>query len=136
MSDLSPPSSKPRAPKAVDIHVAGRLRLLRTQQKFSQERLGDALGVTFQQIQKYERGANRIGASRLYDIAQTFGVTVAYFFEGLDDHADIEVTAANALNRLIARRRGPDIIEIAASLNDAQLKSLCTVGQVIGEATA
>ena len=54
----------------------------------SQERLGEKLGLTFQQIQKYEKGANRIGASRLYDIAQVLGVTVQFFFEDLPEEVD------------------------------------------------
>ena len=72
-------------PNAVDIHVGHRLRQLRTLRGLSQEKLGEAIGLTFQQIQKYERGANRIGASRLFDIAKVLGVEIAYFFEEMPD---------------------------------------------------
>jgi len=65
----------------VDIHVGGRVRLRRTLLGLSQEKLGEAVGLTFQQIQKYERGANRIGSSRLYDLSKVLDVPVAYFFE-------------------------------------------------------
>lgn len=65
----------------VDAHVGKRVRMRRTLLGLSQEKLGDALGLTFQQVQKYERGANRIGASRLYQISNVLDVPVAYFFE-------------------------------------------------------
>lgn len=61
----------------------------------SQERLGTALGLTFQQIQKYERGRNRVGASRLYDLAVVLGVPVAFFFEGLSEQGDAAPEAGN-----------------------------------------
>ncbi|MGF1474798.1 MAG: helix-turn-helix domain-containing protein [Geminicoccaceae bacterium] len=68
-------------PHEIDIHVGQRLKLRRTLMGMSQERLGELLGLTFQQVQKYERGANRIGASRLYEIGQILEVPVNYFFE-------------------------------------------------------
>lgn len=73
-------------PHPVDIHVGQRLRLKRTILGKSQESIGKEIGVTFQQIQKYERGINRMGASRLYDFAKALGVPVAYFFEGFGDY--------------------------------------------------
>ena len=69
----------------VDVHVGRRLRLKRTIMGLSQETIGKAIGVTFQQIQKYERGINRMGASRLYDFAKALHVPVSYFFEGYGD---------------------------------------------------
>ena len=69
-------------PHPIDVHVGSRVRLRRTLLGMSQERLGDALGLTFQQIQKYERGANRVGCSRLYEISRVLDVSVSYFFEG------------------------------------------------------
>lgn len=69
---------------AVDVYVGSRLRLRRTVLGLSQEKLGDAVGLTFQQIQKYEKGANRIGASRLFQFARALDVPPAFFFEGLD----------------------------------------------------
>ncbi|MBL4747794.1 MAG: helix-turn-helix transcriptional regulator [Magnetovibrio sp.] len=68
-------------PRPVDIHVGSRLRQRRTLLGMSQEKLGEAVALTFQQIQKYERGANRIGASRLYQLSQVLDVSVSYFFE-------------------------------------------------------
>src|SRR5262245_8084214 len=69
----------------VDVHVGSRVRLRRTLLGLSQERLGEAVGLTFQQIQKYERGANRIGASRMYDLAHVLDVPVSFFFEDMPE---------------------------------------------------
>ena len=68
-------------PNPVDIHVGSRVRLRRTLLGLSQEKLGEAIGLTFQQIQKYERGANRVGASRLYALSRVLDVPPAFFFE-------------------------------------------------------
>src|SRR5580692_6432016 len=74
-----------RLPNPVDLHVGARIRMRRRMQGVSQEKLADALGLTFQQVQKYERGANRVSASKLYEIAATLHAPVAYFFDGLAD---------------------------------------------------
>ena len=71
-----------KAPNPTDKHVGARVRMRRMMLGMSQEKLGDALGLTFQQVQKYEKGANRIGASRLQQISQILQVTVSFFFEG------------------------------------------------------
>ncbi len=68
----------------IDIHVGSRVRMRRMMVGISQEKLGEALGLTFQQVQKYEKGLNRIGASRLYQIARVLVVPVSYFYDGLD----------------------------------------------------
>ncbi len=75
-------------PHPVDIHVGRRLRQKRTFLGLSQDTVGKKIGVTFQQIQKYERGINRMGASRLYDFAKALGVQVSYFFEGFGDYVN------------------------------------------------
>jgi len=75
----------PRSPNPVDLHVGTRVRLRRQVLKMSQEKLGDQLGVTFQQVQKYERGANRVGASRLWRMSQVLEVPVSFFYDGLGD---------------------------------------------------
>jgi transcriptional regulator with XRE-family HTH domain len=74
-----------RSPNPVDLHVGGRVRMKRKVLGVSQERLAEALGLTFQQVQKYERGANRVSASKLYEIARFLNAPVSYFFEGLAD---------------------------------------------------
>lgn len=70
-----------KQPNPIDIHVGSRVRLRRMMLGMSQEKLGEALGITFQQIQKYEKGTNRIGASRLQHIARVLSVPVSFFFE-------------------------------------------------------
>ena len=70
-------------PNAIDVHVGGRMRLRRTLLGLSQEKLGEAIGLTFQQVQKYERGTNRIGASRLFDLSRVLDVPVSYFFDDM-----------------------------------------------------
>ncbi|WP_135080805.1 helix-turn-helix transcriptional regulator [Terasakiella sp. SH-1] len=77
------PKKKPGEANPIDIHVGSRLRQRRTLLGMSQGKLGDTVGLTFQQIQKYERGANRIGASRLYDLSRVLDVSIAYFFEDM-----------------------------------------------------
>ncbi|HEU4659721.1 MAG TPA: helix-turn-helix transcriptional regulator [Pseudolabrys sp.] len=71
-----------KAPNPIDKHVGSRVRMRRMMMSMSQEKLGDALGLTFQQVQKYEKGTNRIGASRLQQIAHILQVPVSFFFEG------------------------------------------------------
>jgi transcriptional regulator with XRE-family HTH domain len=71
-------------PHPVDIHVGKRLRLRRTILGLSQEAIGNAIGVTFQQVQKYERGVNRMGSSRLFEFSKILSVPVSYFFEDMD----------------------------------------------------
>lgn len=82
MSDDAEPAERgSRRPNPVDIHVGSRVRLRRMLLGLSQEKLGEHLGLTFQQIQKYEKGVNRIGASRLFDLAQVLGVPVQFFYD-------------------------------------------------------
>jgi len=78
-------SAGSREPQEVDLHVGERMRLLRAERGMSQSELAAAAGVTYQQLQKYEWGRNRVSASRLYAISQILGADVSYFFEGLDD---------------------------------------------------
>ena len=70
-----------KSPNPVDVHVGSRVRLRRMMLGMSQEKLGEGLGITFQRIQKYEKGTNRIGASRLQHIARLLAVPVSFFFE-------------------------------------------------------
>ena len=87
-------------PSPIDVHVGSRVRLRRTLLGMSQERLGEALGLTFQQVQKYERGVNRVGASRLFDLSRVLDVPISFFFDDMPDSL-----AAN-FGGLPARRPG------------------------------
>jgi transcriptional regulator with XRE-family HTH domain len=95
---------------AVDMHVGKRVRLRRTLLGMSQEQLGTELNITFQQVQKYERGANRISASRLWDISQILDVPINYFFDDMTEN-----TMQSSPRRI---SRGGDIVD----LTDEQIK--------------
>jgi transcriptional regulator with XRE-family HTH domain len=86
------PSSRGRTPSGkpnpIDVHVGARVRLRRTLLGMSQEKLGEALGLTFQQVQKYERGANRVGASRLFDLSRVLDVPVSFFFDDMSEEVE------------------------------------------------
>jgi transcriptional regulator with XRE-family HTH domain len=82
-----------KAPNPIDKHVGSRVRMRRMMLSMSQEKLGDALGLTFQQVQKYEKGTNRIGASRLQQISSILQVPISFFFEGAPDVPGIRPAA-------------------------------------------
>jgi transcriptional regulator with XRE-family HTH domain len=84
-----------RTPNPVDRHVGLRIRLRRKELGVSQERLADSIGLTFQQVQKYERAANRVSASKLWEMARVLKTSISYFYEGLGDPAS-EATEAPA----------------------------------------
>jgi transcriptional regulator with XRE-family HTH domain len=104
-----------RAPNPVDLHVGARIRMRRKLLGVSQERLAEQLGLTFQQVQKYERGANRVSASKLYEIAKALQTSVAYFFDGLADTEGAVGTpadgAAEFMHELVMT---PEGLELAA----------------------
>ena len=91
------------------MHIGGRMRLRRTMLGLSQESLGDSLGLTFQQVQKYERGANRIGAGRLLQLANVLGVSISYFYDELEtnllgtDGAVVSIDRDKHINSFIKR---------------------------------
>ncbi len=101
------------APNPIDIHVGSRVRMRRTMLGLSQEKLADELGVTFQQVQKYEKGLNRIGASRLWDFSQVLGVPVDFFYQNLDE------TSQNSSPRKITGGLG--FLEEETSQTDSEL---------------
>ena len=76
---------KESRPSPIDVHVGTRIRLRRTLLGMSQERLGEALGLTFQQVQKYERGVNRVVASRLFDLSRVLDVPISFFFDDMPE---------------------------------------------------
>lgn len=82
--------SKKENPNPVDIHVGARLKSRRSLLRLSQEKLADSVGITFQQVQKYERGTNRVSASRLWQFSQVLKVPISYFFEGYSDKANLQ----------------------------------------------
>jgi transcriptional regulator with XRE-family HTH domain len=85
MPRAEPAMDRESRPSPIDVHVGSRIRLRRTLLGMSQERLGEALGLTFQQVQKYERGVNRVGASRLFDLSRVLDVPISFFFDDMPD---------------------------------------------------
>jgi len=83
--EQQPGSERESRPSPIDVHVGSRIRLRRTLLGMSQEKLGEALGLTFQQVQKYERGVNRVGASRLFDLSCVLDVPISFFFDDMPD---------------------------------------------------
>lgn len=83
IDETSERGEREHRPSPIDVHVGSRVRLRRTLLGMSQEKLGEALGLTFQQVQKYERGVNRIGASRLFDLARVLDVPIGFFFDDM-----------------------------------------------------
>lgn len=85
MSDSTTAGEKEGRASPIDAHVGARIRLRRTLLGMSQEKLGEALGLTFQQVQKYERGVNRVGASRLFDLSRVLDVPISFFFDDMPE---------------------------------------------------
>ena len=87
--------SGPRSASPIDIHVGTRIRVRRQLLNMTQVKLGESLGVTFQQVQKYERGTNRVGASRLWHISRALDAPVTFFYDGLDNDHEYSQAAEN-----------------------------------------
>ncbi len=104
-------------PRPVDAHVGSRVRLRRTLLGMNQTQLGEALGVTFQQIQKNERGMNRIGASRLWQLSQVLDVPVSYFFEGLDEGAK-----AWSSDDMLVKRETLELVRAYYRITDPEIR--------------
>ena len=107
----------------VDLYVGARLRIRRKVMGLSQTQVADALGITFQQIQKYERGSNRISASKLYDAAKLLQAPVSYFFEGLDEtdggHDD---GFAHRMIQFISTPEGLELAALFPRLDDRRVR--------------
>jgi len=121
---------------AIDVHVGRRVRLRRTLLGMSQEQLGEALSITFQQVQKYERGSNRISASRLWDIGQILDVPVSFFFDEMSDDtkdhsprkmktgdaAEVEETPLDPM----ARRETLELVRAYYQISDTSVRKRIT----------
>ena len=119
-------------PDPIDLHVGRRLRLRRTLQGMSQEALGDAIGLTFQQVQKYERGANRISASVLYRSAQALDVPVSFFFDDLDG-----APSATAPDDTLCTRETMEMARAFMAIEDPNSrKRLADLARAMGRAAA
>ena len=113
---------KGTAPNPIDVHVGSRVRMRRLMLGMSQEKLADALGLTFQQVQKYEKGANRISASRLQQTADTLGVAVPFFFEGAPGSSTPDGYSPIYVNEFISSAEGLRLIKAFTQISDAGLR--------------
>jgi transcriptional regulator with XRE-family HTH domain len=120
----------PRTVNPTDKHVGSRLRMRRLMLGMSQTVIADALGLTFQQVQKYEKGANRISASRLQQLSQILQVPVPFFFEGAPaasgiPHAEkgtVDAPSPAYLNEFLATSDGLDLVKAFMCIEDAKLR--------------
>ena len=119
---------KESRPSPIDIHVGSRVRLRRMMLSMSQEKLGESLGITFQQIQKYEKGTNRIGASRLQHIARVLSVPIAFFFEDAPGGAQeassglAEPNSASYVVDFLSSSEGLQLNRAFVRIKDAKLR--------------
>lgn len=127
-----------RDPNFIDVHVGNRMRMRRQIIGMSQERLGELLGITFQQVQKYEKGSNRISASRLYYAAKTLGVPVQFFFEdlqGVDDNQGLGEPGEG--DDVITTLMNADGVTLAKAFRDAdsasKRKLIATLARLIAD---
>jgi transcriptional regulator with XRE-family HTH domain len=129
-----------KAPNPTDKHVGSRVRMRRMMLGMSQEKLGDALSLTFQQVQKYEKGTNRIGASRLQQIAHFLQVPVSFFFEGAPDISGTagemsEAPSPAYVSDFLATSDGLALTKAFMRIKDAKLRRRIVdlVSQIAGE---
>lgn len=117
------PVGDDRSAKAVDKKLGTRVRARRLELGISQERLAQLLGVTFQQVQKYEKGVNRIAASRLFDISSALEMPIAAFFEGLPSaNANSDVHAADASEEILATVEGAELVKLFGSIQNPDVR--------------
>ena len=108
----------------VDVYVGGRVRLRRTLLGMSQEKLADQLGITFQQVQKYENGTNRVGASRLYDISSALNVAVDFFFEGVTGKVKASKVAESgpSMDTLLKSKETVELVKAFHTIKDPAIR--------------
>jgi transcriptional regulator with XRE-family HTH domain len=120
-------------PHLVDIHVGARIRMRRKSMGLSQTQLADSVGITFQQLQKYERGANRVSASKLYGMAVTLQTSVAWFFEGmppLDSVVDGDKRTM-AVRRFMATEEGVELASLVPQLPLSQRLQILALAKTL-----
>lgn len=115
------PAARNDGPHPVDRHVGLRIRMRRKEMGVSQERLADALGITFQQVQKYERGANRVSASKLWEIAAALKTPVAYFYDGLGDQ-DAASAQREAAQEFMLSAEGAELMAAFPRIAEAAIR--------------
>lgn len=125
-----------RPPHHVDQHVGALIRVKRKALGITQTQLAVALGITFQQVQKYERGANRVSASKLYEIAQKLDTPLAAFFEGLETPADNGSAPPADVLRFLGERGSQELIAAFTELRPALRSRLVALAEAMANAEA
>ena len=116
----------------VDVHVGKRIRQRRWLIGMTQQKLAEMVGIKFQQIQKYETGANRVSASRLWDIADVLGVQVAFFFEGIKAQQDVANSDGNAVpDDLMGDKEAMDLVRSYYAIPENQRRRLLELARVL-----
>ena len=118
----------------VDVHVGKRIRHRRWTQGTTQQQLADQVGIKFQQIQKYETGANRVSASRLWDIARALEVPVSFFFEGMPGAEAAEPAPAGMPGDLLSDREALELLRSYYAIPEAQRRRLFDLARVLSDA--
>ncbi|MDF1801776.1 helix-turn-helix transcriptional regulator [Thalassovita sp.] len=118
----------------VDVHVGQKIRQRRWMIGMTQQQLAQQVGIKFQQIQKYETGANRVSASRLWDIAEVLGVPVSCFFEGINDSEDEQEPRAPRPEELMMNREALDLVRSFYSIPEEQRRPLFELAKVLSDA--
>ncbi|HAC50059.1 transcriptional regulator [Sulfitobacter sp. HI0082] len=118
----------------VDVHVGKRIRQRRWLTGMTQQKLAELVGIKFQQIQKYETGANRVSASRLWDIADALGVPVSFFFEGLKDEEVANGPAVDGLPAdLMADKEAMELVRSYYAIPENQRRRLFELARVLSD---
>lgn len=121
-------------PHPVDVHVGKRIRHRRWMVGITQQQLAEAVGIKFQQIQKYETGANRVSASRLWDIADALDVDVSFFFEGLEsENVAQEDTGESMPADLLADKEALDLVRSYYAIPENQRRRLFELARVLSD---
>jgi transcriptional regulator with XRE-family HTH domain len=119
----------------VDVHVGKRIRHRRWTLGTTQQQLADRVGIKFQQIQKYETGANRVSASRLWDIAGALSVPVSFFFEGMDAQTQPDLAVGPDMpNDILSDREALELLRSYYAIPEAQRRRLFDLARVLSDA--
>ncbi len=118
----------------VDVHVGKRVRHRRWMVGMTQQQLGEAVGIKFQQIQKYETGMNRVSASRLWDIAKVMDVSISFFFEGLEDENATAAAQSNPQGDLLKDKEALELVRSYYAIPENQRRRLFDLARVLSDA--
>lgn len=111
-----------KSPSLIDRHIGSRIRMRRVIIGMSQEKLGEQLGITFQQIQKYEKGTNRVGSGRLHEIGRVLGVPASFFFEGQEGGGGPDEPQASSFENLMPHKESVQLLQAFNAIPDPAVR--------------